>query len=176
LEYLLDEPDDPGLLKEAVPIRLHLQSADWQKTLERYTFSPLLVWFTLTTYEKPEDSNLIRYAEGLRDAAHPFAERFANTLAHMYEKANQPELAKKYRSLISGEYGLRKLMSEAELLLEFPENEIVYSRLYDIARQIYHSITFSNYPNWVIKFASRLLEIFESLQMKSFLKNLDSTI
>ncbi len=169
LEYLLDEPDDPGLIKEAAPVILEMPSANWKHILERFEFSPLLVWFTLTTYEKPDPARLDKYAEGLRDSAHPFVERFASKIAYLYEQANQPEFAKKYHRLTNENNTLRKLMAHAELLLEFHKSSTSHSRLIEIVIQLNVNSVACNFPSWAPEFASRLIEIFEKSKSRDFL-------
>lgn len=169
LEYLLDEPDDPGLVKEAKPILLELRSTNFKRTLERFDFSPLLVWFVLIAYEKPDAADLIQYAEGLSEAILPFTERFAAKIADLYEQADQPELAKKYRRMIAENNDIQKMMFEGEMLLEFPESDITLSRLYDIAIQLSDDAMTSNYSSWVIDFASRLRVVFEKSKLQEFL-------
>ena len=169
LEYLLDEPDDPGMIKEAAPVILEMSSANWKHTLERFEFSPLLVWFTLITYEKPNADRLIHYAESLCESVWPFVERVAPTIIFLYEQANQPELAKKFRQLTNENDTIRKFMAHAELLLEFSDSNIVHSRLIKVAEQLENNLIPCNYPLWTSDFASRMVDIFKTSQSRYFL-------
>jgi hypothetical protein len=169
LEYLIDEPDDPGLIKEAAPVILKLKSANWEKRLERFEFSPLLAWFALTSYDTPGREGLIRYAEALRDAAHPFVERFSNLLAGLYERAGLQNEAKQYRQLVMENDKMRKLMRHTEFLLELPKTELTCSRLYENLLELRNNDVYGTHPLWVHNYVAAALKLFTDLDLKYFL-------
>lgn len=170
LEYLLDDEDDLGILQEAEPLFLQMSSAGWIKTLERYKFYPILGWFMFTEHEKPDSERFIRYAEGLRQSVWPFIEHFSSIISYLYEQANQPELSRKYRQITEQNNALSQLMNHADLLLEFPEDEISQSRLYGIGWDLYtnHYVTIKN-SQWACDFAARLEKVFEASNAHHFL-------
>ena len=169
LEYLLDEPDDPGLVRGFPPMILELRSANWKRTLERFEFSPLLIWFALTIYEKPDVIHFVSFAEALRETVWPFDDRVAAKIAYLYEQANQLDLARKYRLFINENNQLRKLMLQAELLLDFPKSDFICWLLFNLSLQLFENHITIMYPTWTVNFASHLISIFEKTNVRHYL-------
>lgn len=163
LEFLLDEPDDPGLVQIVDPVKLELKEAKWEKTLERFEFSPALSWLALQD-EPPAASLLEKLAEGLRQAYWPFAERCAHNMIRLYEQAGNEAQAAASRKLVPGEDLMQALMAQAELLLEMvgnPLSDLALSRLWQLARELYEAYLIHNHPHWMKNFYERLLLLIE---------------
>ncbi len=170
LESLLEEPDDPGLVKEAAPVKLRLQEAQWEKALERFEFSPAIVWLALQD-EPPAASLLEKLAEGLRRAYWPFAERCALTMARLYTQAGNEAQAAASRKLIPGADPAQTLMAQAELLLEMvgdPPGDLALSRLWQLAIALYNVYVGYNHPHWAQDFYARLLLLAETSGWQPF--------
>ena len=158
LEYLLDDPDDPGLVAEAEPISLSLPSANWQKTVERFAFSPHLVW-TILRSESMQAARLEALAEGLRRVYWPFPEACARTMAHLYEQAGNLAKARECRNLVDAVDPLRALMTQAEMLLPGPHTDLSISRLWDVASGLYNGGIIYNHANWAKDFYGQMLPL-----------------
>lgn len=170
LEFLLDEPDDPGLVQIVEPIKLELKEAKWEKTLERFEFSPALGWLALQD-QPPAPSLLEKLAEGLRQAYWPFAERCARNMARLYEQARNEAQAVARRKMISTEDPAQALMDQAELLFETmsnPPTDLVLSRLWQLVQNLHRSFIIHNHSHWVQKFYVRLHPLVEVAGWRPF--------
>ncbi len=155
LEYLLDDPDDPGLLQVDEPVDLKLESAHWHKRIERWRFSPMLSWYALQT-EPPEPADLEKLAEALRQTYWPFVERCAADMARLYEQPGNSAQAVYYRGLIQKDDPCQVLMNQAEMLLDGPQKDITYSRLWTISSNIHFAFSTATHRRWAQGFYKRV--------------------
>ena len=160
LEYLLDDPDDPGLLQLDEPLELKLDAAHWQKRLERWRFSPPLGWYALQA-EPPAAADLEKLAEALRKTYWPFVERCAASMARLYQQAGNAAQAAYCRSLTPKDDPLRALMNQAEMLLDGPQNDLACSRLWEISGNIYNAAISHINPRWAQGFYERVWSLAE---------------
>jgi len=153
LEYLLDEEDDPGLVKDAGIVRLSLPSANWHKEIEQFAFSPALVWYVLREEDVPAE-RLEALAEGLRQTYWPFPEQCAQRMADLYERAGLSSKAKSCRDLLRQDDRVQTQMSHAEFLLSFsPISPVTLSRVWSVAKELAGTIPYSH-PQWGVQFTA----------------------
>jgi tetratricopeptide (TPR) repeat protein len=169
LEYLLDEPDDPGLVVQAGSINLSLPSANWEKSIEQFTFSPSLVWYILRSQQSQTDQ-LTKYARNLRKAFWPFPERCGSTMAHLYEQAGDATQVQACRQLINHDDPLTTMMAQAEWLLLDPECDCdsTLSRLRYYANELYHASIINNNPQYAYGFYQKVSLLTENAKWRDF--------
>ena len=165
--YLLDEPDDAGLVKEAPSVFLELKSADFRREIEMFQFSPRIGFYALERYAEFSPKKIKKLIEGLRKAYWPFVEKKAKIIADLLDLVGDAEEADRYRAMLSSN-SYASVFLQLDLYLDAPDTLITLSRLEMLIDEIVQLGVLSNDSDWFSKRAYQLAVRADKYELKNF--------
>lgn len=155
-------------MAETDAVILNLPSANWQKKVERFIFSPPLVWYVLRS-EPFDPARLERLADALQKAYWPFPEKCAQVMARLYEQAGNQNKARQCRKWFDPKLlRLEALIFQAEFLLANPPTDLLLSRLWTLGAELYEAYVTNINPRWAKGFYGQLLDLATEAGWREF--------